>query len=65
MAGSTLSSRRLLQQFLAETNAAASVAASLSRMPEGVVDPRTAFWIALGQVARRQQGRGRTPTAGR
>ena len=55
MAGSFLSTRALRRQFVAEVNAAASRAASAYRGPEAA-GPRSAFWIALGQVAQGQPG---------
>ena len=56
MAGSVLSTRALHRQFVAEVNAAASRAASACRGREAAAGPRSAFWIALGQVAQGQQG---------
>jgi len=56
MAGSVLSTCTLRRRFVAEVNAAASRAASAYRGREAAAGPRSAFWIALGQVAQGQPG---------
>jgi len=57
MTGSNLSTRTLRHAFAAEVNAAASLASSPPRVCEATADPRSAFWIALGQVAQAPKGR--------
>jgi hypothetical protein len=57
MTYSNLSTRALRHEFAAEVNAAASLAASACPVREATVNPRSAFWIALGQVAQGQKGR--------
>jgi hypothetical protein len=56
MAGSRFSTRTLRRQFAADVNAAASRAASAYPGREAGAGPASAFWIALGQVARGQPG---------
>jgi hypothetical protein len=56
MAGSPVSTRTLRQQFAAEVDAAASQAASAYRGRPAELGPRSAFWVALGQVSRGQPG---------
>jgi hypothetical protein len=57
MTNHTRSTRALYGQYVAEVNDAASLAAAWSPARQGVANPRSAFWIAFGQVARGRHGR--------
>jgi hypothetical protein len=56
MAGDDFSTGILRQQFVAEVDAAASQAATVYGRRAAAASPRSAFWIALGQVAQTQPG---------